>query len=89
MVCRVNPSSPPILRSGMVSRRTRLAWPGKEVLSICSLLNSIVIPEETTTTQLREEEVDDLLEGLRLDYICLNGLSDRSLPQRSVNDLPS
>lgn len=63
MILLINPSIPPILRSRMISRRTRLSSLSIDVLPIRALRHGIVIPEESAAAQFREEQVDDFFEG--------------------------
>lgn len=63
MILLINPSIPPILRSRMISRRTRLSSLSIDVLPIRALGHGIVVPEESATAQFGEEEVDDFFEG--------------------------
>lgn len=63
MILLINPSIPPILRSRMISRRTRLSSLPIDILPIRALRHGIVVPEESATAQFGEKEVDDFFEG--------------------------
>lgn len=63
MILWINPSIPPILRSWMISRRTRLSRLSINILPIRALGHSIVVPEESATAQFGKEEVDDFFKG--------------------------
>ena len=65
MILLINPSIPAILRSRMISRRTRLSRLSIDILPIRTFGHGIVIPEESATAQLGKEEVDDFFEGAR------------------------
>lgn len=62
MVSGINPGMPPILRGRMVSRRPRLPFLPVEILPKCPLLDGVVVPEESTLTEFRDEEIDDVFE---------------------------
>ena len=71
MVFLLNACIPPILRSRMVLAWPRLPRRAIQVLSICASRDSIVVPEETTTTQFRQEEVDNVPERAGFDSVGL------------------
>lgn len=56
----------------MISWRARLAWSRVQVLTVGSLLHRVIIPKETSLAKFRDEEVDDILEGARLDGVGLD-----------------
>lgn len=75
----LNTRIPPILRSRMISRRPRLSLLAIYILPIRSLGHGVVIVEETSPTEFREEQVDDVLECTRFDGVGLSYVSkDRS-----------
>lgn len=65
-------SLPLVLGRNVLVQRILLALGAIKVLAICSAGNTIVIPEETTLAQLREQEIDDVLEGLWEEGIRLD-----------------
>lgn len=63
---------PPVLRRRMVLARSGLARRPVDVLAVRASRHSIVVPEEPTTTQLREQQVDDVFEGAGFDGVGLD-----------------
>jgi hypothetical protein len=67
----LNAGVPPILRSRMISRRSRLSLLPVQVLPIRPPGHSIVLVEETSPTEFGDEQVDDVLECTGFDGVCL------------------
>lgn len=65
-------SFPLVLRSNVLLQGILLAFGTIEVLTVSSPGNIIVIPEETTLSQLGEQKIDDVLERLGEEGIGLN-----------------
>jgi hypothetical protein len=70
-VLGVNTGIPSVLESRVVRMGTRLAGQRVKILTVSSLGNGIVIPEQTALAQLGNEQIDNLLEGAGLDGVCL------------------
>lgn len=71
MVSGINSCIPPVLRRRVIRRRSRLTLLPINVLTIRSLLDGIVIPEEAALAKFRNKEVDDFLERARFHRVCL------------------
>lgn len=79
MVCRFNARMPAIFCSWMISRRAALPFLAVDVFAVRSLLDSVVIPEEASLTEFRDQQVNDILEGAGFDSICLDLLAKYTL----------
>lgn len=79
MVRRFNSCMPAVLCSWMISRRAALPFLAVDVFAVRSLLDSVVIPEEASLTEFRDQQVDDILEGAGFDSICLPLLANYTL----------
>ena len=67
-------SCPPAICRRWV-RLFRIAQPRGliDVLAVRAAGDGVVVPEESSGAQLREEERDDIVEGAWLDCVCLEG----------------
>lgn len=70
-VGRIHTRIPPILRSRMVCSWTRLTSSCIQVLAVRSLGHCVVIPEETSFAELRNEQIDDIPERAWFDNVRL------------------
>lgn len=70
-----------------------ISWPGLtrlrvQVLAIRTLRHAIVVPEKTSASQLGDQKINDILEGARLDRVCLvKSVQDLDISLR--RDLPN
>lgn len=71
MILSINTSSPVVLGSGMLRQGMSLASLLVEVLSVCASRDGIVVPEETSLTELWDEKLSNIFEGLREKNITL------------------
>lgn len=75
MVFRSNTRSPSVLRSNMLIQRILQTLSPVEVLPISSPGHRIVTPEKTACTELRQQEINDVLERLREQNVALISIS--------------
>ena len=71
MVRSIDTGLPSVLRGRVVVRRTALALDTVEVLAVCATRNGVVIPEETSLSQLGKQKLNDINKSTRLDGIRL------------------
>lgn len=59
-------------RGNVLRRRPRLARLAVKVLSIRASRNGVVVPEESALLELRQQKLDNVLEGLRKEGVRLH-----------------
>lgn len=74
-VGRVHTRVPAVLGGRVVRRRATLSGSLEQVLAIGALGRGVVVPEETATAQLGNQQLDDVDECAGLDRVCLVGLA--------------
>lgn len=72
MIGSVYSCMPPVPRRRMIRRGTCLPRLAIQILPIRSPLDSIILPEQSASTKLGNQQVDDILEGPWLDGIGLS-----------------
>lgn len=73
VVLRSNAGLPSERRRYMAGRRPLLALHLKQVFTIRTPWDCVVIPEQTSTPQLGQEQLDNVFEGVGKEGICLGG----------------
>src|SRR5689334_15507433 len=71
VICLPDSSPPLIPGCRMVARWVLLPDPTRDVFSICASLDCIVVPKQTSSPQLGEEQLDHVDKCAWLECICL------------------
>lgn len=75
MICGSHSSLPVELSRHMLFGRILLSSLSIKVLAVCAAWHLIVVPEQTATSELGKQEVDDVFERLWKQGVCLRSVS--------------
>lgn len=71
MIRSIDARLPSVLGGRVLGQRAALALLAVEVLPVGSLLDGVVVPEETPPAKFRDEKLDDVFEGAGFDGVGL------------------